>query len=58
MSSNLSNHSMPSVSASTSASIFFDHLFHATDCRQIPASKQQLLRHYFECFSHNGLLAY
>lgn len=39
--------------ASTS-SIFFDHLFQETDCRQISPSKQQLLRHYFDCLQSNA----
>ncbi|KAF7495695.1 Suppressor of hairless -like protein [Sarcoptes scabiei] len=41
----LSNH-CPNAS-----SIFFDHLFQSTECRQLPPSKQQLLRHYFNCFA-------
>ena len=38
------------------SSIFFDYLFQSTDCRQLSPNKQQLLRHYFDCFANsNGL---
>lgn len=33
------------------SSIFFDYLFQSTECRQLPLNKQQLLRHYFNCFA-------
>lgn len=33
----------------TSPSVYFDHLFKSTDCRQLPSSEKQLLRHSFDC---------
>lgn len=37
------------AAANLTPSIFFDHLFEATDCRQLPAAKKQLLRTCFDC---------
>ena len=36
---------------SNTSSIFFDYLFQSTECRHLSPNKQQLLRHYFNCFA-------
>nr|XP_046908232.1 recombining binding protein suppressor of hairless-like isoform X2 [Dermatophagoides farinae] len=39
---------------SNTSSIFFDYLFQSTECRHLPPNKQQLLRHYFNCFASSA----